>query len=172
MHNKTQYKLYIITEGICLNYKGVPLLFSRNQIERVINKLCDEWPQPPEIFFIRSQISASTRKVVERPPKYWYHFFIDNTYTTLLGGETIPANATALKTLGIPLRQYQKYEFYIEATRKPYRQAIKSFWRLWTCPKCRYGLSTGNCYCQNKSQPGWGWQNDYYDFKSMILNHF
>lgn len=170
LRNKVQYKIYIITEGICLNYKGTPLLFSLNQATRLINGLCYERVRIPHtVLHINGTKTQGTPTY-----EHWYHNFSDSTFIGYARNYTIvPSNATALQELNIPLRKYETYEFHIEPTRKGYKREIKSFWNKWVCPKCRYKLEKGSCCCPQNPEVHAAWyQNYYYDFKSMILNHF
>ena len=42
MRNPTRCIIYIITEGKCISYKGVPMLFTHSQAEKFLHFLCTE----------------------------------------------------------------------------------------------------------------------------------
>lgn len=166
MRNPVRYKLYILTEGICLNYKGVPLLFTKKQIEAIICSLCYE-------RIIETSVKRYNNGVfIPCPPRikreYWYDKFVDGTYASFKNHILIPAHKTALEELNIPLRLYSQAEFYIDATRRSHKKDINTFNHAWQCDICRYKLPTGSCYCSARSS--WYPQNAYNDFKSLIIN--
>ena len=110
----------------------------------------------------------TNKRIIEQPPYFWYDKFEDLTYSSGVWGEKIPSNSTALKILDIPLRKYDQCELEIIPTRTPYKAKIKSFSTQWKCPKCRYNLNSGHCYCNQNNVS----VNYYYDFKSILLSHF
>lgn len=164
MRNPKRYQLYIITEGICLNYKGVPLLFTEKQIYGIIASLCFEYVVPTARFYI-----PKNNLPIKPTFSYWFNHFIDTTHNSGVSGPFVPAKSTALKDLNIPLRLYTREEFYIEPTRKSHKQYINKFNHAYKCVYCRYNTERHRfCYCQSRGSDHF--QNDYYDFRSIIIN--
>lgn len=168
MRNPVRYQLYIITEGICLNYNGIPILFTKKQVDAFIASL-SLITITTSTFYLPKQFKVTKTVSHEH---YWWEKFYDSTQ--IYYNATYIRNNTqriALEKLDIPLRTYTLEEFYIEPTRKSYKYLINKYTHPYVCSYCRNNVQSLYCYCYRGTIHTKINQNDYHDFRSVIISN-